>query len=67
VTHLASINPPLKLAELREDFRLLKWEDLRWNFQSKGREALEIPHFAWLIISEMISKRVGGFAALVTG
>ena len=57
IRHLTSIRPALKLIELRADFRLLKWDDLRWNFQSQGRDALKIPEFACDVIDGMISGR----------
>jgi len=54
-----TIDPPITLRELKAEPRLRKWEDLQWNFQAQGREALEIPDFAWAILEEMIEKRVG--------
>ena len=53
------ITPPIALKELKADSKLRKWEDLRWNFQARGREALEIPEFAWLVLKEIIECRVG--------
>lgn len=59
VRHQANINPPIKLRDLKADLRLKRWQDLRWNFQAQGRDAIEIPEFAWVIIKEMISSRIG--------
>jgi hypothetical protein len=40
---LTVVNPPISLRELKAESRLRKWQDLRWNFQAQGREAIEIP------------------------
>ena len=56
---LVFIKPPISLSELKAEKRLRKWQDLRWNFQAKGREALEVPEFAWSILREMIEQRLG--------
>lgn len=48
------IDPPLRLEELKSEPRLRKWEGLRWNLQARGRVALEIPKFAWNVITNMI-------------
>ena len=48
------IDPPLRLQELKSEPRLRKWEGLRWNFQARGCVALEIPKFAWNLITNMI-------------
>jgi hypothetical protein len=58
VEPLCTIDPPITLRELKAEPRLRKWEDLRWNFEAQGREALEIPDFAWAILEDMIEKRV---------
>lgn len=58
VRQLARIAPALTLAELKADRRLRAWKDLRWNFQAQGRDALEIPAFAWEVIKELISSRL---------
>ena len=58
VRHLATIAPPIALKELKGMKPLRKWQDLRWNFQAQGREALEIPEFAWKILKELISARI---------
>lgn len=51
---LQRIDPPLRLQELKSEPRLRKWEGLRWNLQARGPVALEIPKFAWDVISNMI-------------
>jgi len=56
---LTTIDPPITLKELKAEVRLRKWQDLRWNFRAQGREALEIPEFAWSILREMIEQRLG--------
>lgn len=48
------INPPLPLRKLKAEPRLKEWEDLRLNLQARGRSALEIPEFAWNVISNLI-------------
>jgi hypothetical protein len=58
IKHLAKIDPPIRLSDLKAVPQLRKWDDLRWNFQSKGRDA-EIPDFAWERVSKMIEERVG--------
>jgi hypothetical protein len=55
---LARIQPPVRLSELKAEPRLKRWRDLRWNFQAQGRDALEIPLFAWTVIKELISSRL---------
>jgi hypothetical protein len=55
------IDPPITLSELKGEPRLRKWRDLRWNFQAQGRDALEIPECAWVVLKEMITMRVGPF------
>jgi hypothetical protein len=59
IRHLARIQPPLRLSELKSTKELLKWKDLRWNFQAQGKDALEIPEFAWVVIKQMIAERLG--------
>jgi hypothetical protein len=56
---LVSIDPPITLKELKAESRLQKWQELRWNFQAQGREALEIPEFAWAVLREMVEQRLG--------
>ncbi len=51
---LQRIDPPLRLQELKSEPRLKRWEGLRWNLQARGRVALEIPKFAWDVITNMI-------------
>jgi hypothetical protein len=58
VEHLADIQPPIALRELKAVPALRKWEDLRWNFQAQGRAALLIPDVAWAVLKGMIGKRV---------
>jgi hypothetical protein len=58
VEHLADIQPPIALRELKAVPGLRKWEDLRWNFQAQGRAALAIPDVAWSILKDMIRERV---------
>ena len=48
------IDPPLLLEVLKAEPQLKKWEGLRWNLQARGRSALEIPEFAWNVITNMI-------------
>jgi hypothetical protein len=48
------ISPPLQLDQLKAIPQLKKWEGLRYNLQARGRSALEIPAFAWEIISKII-------------
>ena len=55
---LGRISPPISLSELKAEPRLKRWRDLRWNFQAQGRDALEIPPFAWEVIKELISSRL---------
>lgn len=56
---IAPIEPPIGLTELRAEKRLRGWLDLRWNFRAEGREALEIPDFAWSVLREKIEQRLG--------
>lgn len=58
VVCLARIHPPVRLLELKAEPRLKRWRDLRWNLQAQGRDALEIPPFAWAVIKELISTRL---------
>jgi hypothetical protein len=60
VEHVADIQPPIALRELKAVPALRKWEDLRWNFQAQGRAALAIPDFAWAILKGMIGERIAG-------
>jgi hypothetical protein len=57
VRFLTKIDPPLTLAELKGERALQKRSDLRWNFQAEGRDALEIPGFAWKILKRLIRER----------
>jgi predicted RNA-binding protein with PUA-like domain len=58
VRTLAKIEPPITLSELKATPALRKWEDVRWNFQAQGRDALEIPEFAWVILKNIVSARI---------
>ena len=58
VEHIADIQPPITLRELKAVSALRKWEDLRWNFKAQGRDALAIPDFAWAVLKGMIGERV---------
>jgi len=58
IRHVATIQPPVRLSELKAKQQLLKWKDLRWNFQAQGRDALEIPEFAWVLINQIIGERL---------
>lgn len=58
VRHLATIVPPIALKELKGIQALRKWEDVRWNFQAQGRDALEIPEFAWRMLKDLITARI---------
>lgn len=51
---LQRIDPPLRLQELKSELRLRKWEGLSWNLQARGHVVLEIPKFAWDVITNMI-------------
>ena len=57
VIEIQKINPPISLEELKTVPALRRWESLRLNFQAKGRSALEIPPFAWKILSEIIKRK----------
>jgi hypothetical protein len=59
VREIQNLNPPVRLEELKAVPGLKRWESLRWNFQAKGRGALEIPPFAWEILSEIIERKCG--------
>ena len=56
VREFRKISPPLQLEQLKVIPELKKWEGLRFNLQAKGRSALEIPLFAWKIISNVIER-----------
>jgi len=56
---IQKFNPPVRLEELKAVTALKRWEALRWNFQAKGHSALEIPPFAWEILSKIIEKKCG--------
>jgi hypothetical protein len=47
------------LEELQAVSELKRWKSLRWNFQATGRSALEIPPFAWEVLSEIIERKYG--------
>jgi hypothetical protein len=59
VREIQKFNPPVRLEELKAVPALKRWEALRWNFQAKGRSALEIPPFAWEILSQIIERKCG--------
>ena len=56
---IRKLNPPLSLDELKAVPELRRWEALRWNFEARGRSALEIPPFAWGILSKIIERKCG--------
>jgi ATP-dependent DNA helicase, RecQ-like (EC 3.6.1.-) len=53
------LSPAKSLDELKSTPELRRWESLRWNFQANGRNALEIPPFAWEILSRVIERKCG--------
>jgi hypothetical protein len=57
VKEIQKLNPPIKLNELKSIPELRRWESLRWNFQAKGRSALEIPPFAWESLVKIIKMK----------
>jgi len=57
VKEIQKLNPPIKLDELKSIPELRRWESLRWNFQAKGRSALEIPPFAWESLVKIIKRK----------
>ncbi len=59
VREIQKLNPPVRLEELKAAPGLKRWKSLSWNFQAEGRNALEIPPFAWEIISEIIERKCG--------
>lgn len=59
VQEIQKLNPPVKFEELKLIRELRRWESFRWNFQAKGRSALEIPPFAWEVLSRIIEKKCG--------
>ncbi len=59
VQEIQKFNPPVRLEELKAVPELKRWETLRWNFQAKGDSALEIPLFAWEILSKIIERKCG--------
>ena len=59
VRQIQKLNPPISLEELKAIPALKGWEALRWNFQAKGHGALEIPPFAWEILSQTIERKCG--------
>jgi len=59
VHHVGRIQPPLTLKELRGNRPLYgAWPDLRWNFQAQGRDALEIPERAWVLLAPLVRARL---------
>ena len=59
VRQIQKLNPPVTLEELKAIPELKRWKSLRWNFQATGRSALEIPPFAWEILSKIIERKCG--------
>ncbi len=59
VREIQKLNPPVRLEELKSVPELKRWKSLRWNFRATGHSALEIPPFAWEIISGIIERRCG--------
>jgi len=59
VKEIQKLSPPIKLNELKSIPELRRWESLRWNFQARGHSALEIPPFAWEILSKIIKRKCG--------
>jgi len=56
---IQTLNPPVSLDELKAVPELKRWKSLRWNFRATGRSALEIPPFAWEILSKIIETKYG--------
>lgn len=59
VRKIQKFNPPVSLEELKAVPELKRWKSLRWNFRATGRSALEIPPFAWEILSKIIERKCG--------
>lgn len=59
VREIKKFNPPIGLEDLKAVPELKRWEALRLNFQAKGHSALEIPPFAWEILSQIIERKCG--------
>jgi hypothetical protein len=59
VQEIQKLKPPVRMEELRSVPELRRWTSLRWNFQAGGRSALEIPPFAWEILSKVIESKCG--------
>lgn len=59
VREIQKFNPPIGLENLKAVPELKRWEALRLNFQAKGHSALEIPSFAWEILSQIIERKCG--------
>jgi len=57
VQEIQKLDPPVSLEELKASPELRRWKSLRWNFRATGRSALEIPPFAWEILSKIIEKK----------
>lgn len=56
---IRKLSLPLRLEELQAVPKLKRWKSLRWNFQATGRSALEIPPFAWEVLSDIIERKYG--------
>ena len=59
VQQIKVLCPALKLDELKSIPELRRWESFRLGFQSSGHSALEIPPFAWHLLSDTIEKKYG--------
>ena len=59
VREIQKLNPPMSLEELKAVPELKRWKSLRWNFRATGCSALEIPPFAWEILSKTIERKCG--------
>jgi len=59
IRQIRKLSPPLRLEELQAVPKLKRWKSLRWNFQATGRSALEIPPFAWEVLSDIIERKYG--------
>ena len=59
VQQIQKLTSPLSLDELKTVPELKRWKSLRWNLQATGRSALEIPPFAWEILSKIIERKCG--------
>ena len=59
VREIRKLNRSVSLDELKAVPELRRWEALRWNFEAKGRSALEIPPFAWDSLTKIIEGKCG--------